>query len=509
MVPMTLIDHIHRVKESDGSRVAMIAGDRRWTYEEFHWTVQHLAVALSSLGIQYGDRVALQLGNRPELVFAYYACFQLGAISVPVNNRFASPEIEYTINHSGCRVCICQSDLYANVVPIRSALTTLEQVFLVDGDASMFPNVRSFNQLLDMPAHESSFPKVPDAAVAAILYTSGTTSRPKGVTHTHRSLDATARLHGKHIGLGADDVVCVVPPMCHILGFATQMITSLWAGATIVIIPRSDPETVLRAIESCKATRIAALPTLYQALINHPGAEQFCLKSLRTGIGGGDAVPLALQEKFLATFRVQILEGCGMTEIVPFTLNLPNEFRKGSIGRKCPGATIRLTDENGIDVPTGFPGEILVRSDAQFVGYWKEPEITAYALAGGFVHTGDLGRIDEDGFYWFAGRKKEIIIRGGSNISPLEVEEVLYQHPAIRECGVVGVPDDDLGEVVWAYVAARTPVTPEELQQFVRQKIAPYRVPEVISFLEELPKGATGKVHRRSLRERAKMERWA
>jgi long-chain acyl-CoA synthetase len=457
--------------------------------------------------VRSGDRVALQLSNSPELVIAYYACFQLGAISVPINIRFASPEIEYSINHSGCRVCISQSDLCSHLAPIQSALTTLEHVILIDGPVSPFPNSPSFADLLKTPVCEAAFPDVAEDAVAAVLYTSGTTSRPKGVTHTHGSLNATARFHGTQIGLDTDDIVCMVPPMCHILGFATQMMASLWAGATIVIIPRSDPATVLETIQTQGVTRIAGLPTFYQSLINYPGAEKYSLKSLRTCIGGGDAVPVTLQDKFLATFGVQIFEGCGMTEIIPFTLNLAGDFRKGSIGRACPGATIRLVDDEGNNVPIGSPGEILVRSEAQMRGYWNEPEISAKTLEGGFVHTGDIARRDEDGFYWFAGRKKEIIIRGGSNISPLEVEEVLFQHPAISQCGVVGVPDEDFGEAVWAYVTLRNPITDTEIRQFAQQRIAAYKVPETIRFLDELPFGVTGKVNRRALREKAIRER--
>lgn len=297
--------------------------------------------------------------------------------------------------------------------------------------------------------------------------------------------------------------------MCHILGFATQLIAGIWAGATLVLLPSSNPDVMLSTIQEQRATRVAALPTTYQSLVNHPGAASYSLQSLRTCIGGGDAVPVALQERFLATFGVPILEGCGMTEVIPFTLNLRGEHRPGSIGRVCPGTTIRLVDDQGREVPAGAVGEILVRSDSQMVGYWNEPEISAATMAGGFIHTGDLARVDADGFYWFSGRKKEIIIRAGSNISPLEVEDALYQHPAVRECGVIGVPDESLGEVVWAYVATRSAVMADELRQFMNQKIASYKVPEEIRFLAELPKGPTGKVHRRTLRDQARTERAA
>jgi long-chain acyl-CoA synthetase len=502
---MPLADHLRRAVEIDAQHVALVAGGRRWTYGEFDELSDRLAAGLARLGVGCGDRVALQLANRPELVFAYYACFKLGAIGVPINNRFAAPEIEYALNHSACRVCVSQPDLYAGIASVREALTTVEQFFLVDagGQSTLPPGTGAFAELVETPANDVTFPKLADDAVAAILYTSGTTSRPKGVTHTHGSLAATVDYHGKHIDLRSDDLICVVPPLCHIFGFATQMIGAVWARARMILIPRFDPEVVLHTIQEHQATRIVGLPTMLQALVNHPRAAEFSLRSLRTCIGGGDAVPLALQDKFLEKFGVTILEGCGMTEVIPFTLNMPGAHRRGSIGRACPGMEIRLVDDAGGNVPPGTAGEILVRSDAAMIGYWLEPEITAATLAGGYVHTGDLARLDEDGYYWFMGRKKEIIIRAGSNISPLEVEEALYQHPAVRECGVVGVPDAAMGEVVWAYVAPRDhePLSAADLQAFLAERIAPYKVPEAIRFQDVLPKGPTGKIHRRTLRD--------
>ncbi len=503
---MSLADHLRRARLRSPHQVALIAGEQKWTYAELDHATDCVAAGLSRLGVQSGDRVALQLSNSPQLVIAYYACFKLGAIAVPINIRFACPEIEYSLNHSECRVCITQADLYGKVEAIRPALQTISQIVLIDPTAE-HRDVVPFDDLIDTPIDGAAFPSVDDSAVAAILYTSGTTSRPKGVTHTHRSLGRTVEYHAEHIGLGPDDTLCVIPPMCHILGFSSQLLAGVWAGATLIVIPSTEPERVLRTIHHYGVTRIAGLPVMYQSLVNYPEAGRYSLRSLRTCIGGGDAVPVALQQKFEALFGVKLLEGCGMTEIIPFTLNLPDEHRPGSIGRACPGMSIRLVNDAGEEIPVGGIGEIQVRSDAAMIGYWREPEITAATLADGYVHTGDLGRVDEDGYYWFMGRKKEIIIRAGSNISPLEVEEVLYQHPAVRECGVVGVPDTEWGEVIWAYAATRQPVTVKELQDFLGTRLAGYKVPEVVQFLPELPKGPTGKIHRRTLRERAIRER--
>lgn len=502
---MALADRLRSIRQQFPTHVAMVAGSDQWTYADLDADSDRVAAGLSRLGVAKGDRVALMLSNRPELVIAYWACFKLGAIAVPINNRFAAPELAYTLNHSESRVCITQSDLYPKLQEIRTAPTSTDQIILVDSVPETLGILR-FADLLKFSLDGIVFPTVEETAVAAILYTSGTTSRPKGVTHTHRSLELTALNHGAHIALDSDDIVCVIPPMCHILGFATQMIAPLLAGARLILLPSTNPEFVLQTLQEQQVTRIAGLPVFYQSLVNHPRAAEFSLKTLRTCIGGGDAVPVALQERFQSWFGVSLLEGCGMTEVIPFTLNLPGEHRPGSIGRACPGMSIRLVDDAGQDVPPGGTGEILVRSDAAMIGYWKEPEISAVTLADGYIHTGDLGRVDDDGYYWFMGRKKEIIIRGGSNISPLEVEEVLYQHPAVRECGVVGVPNAEWGEVIWAYVATRQSAMPTELQQFLQQHLATYKVPETIQFLPELPKGPTGKIHRRTLRERAMRE---
>lgn len=502
---MTLAEHLSRAARQAPTRTGLVAGDQQWTYAQFHAVSDNIARSLLQLGIGHGDRVALQLANTPELVLSYQACFKIGAIAVPINNRFAPSELEYTLNHCASRLCISQPDLYAGLAPIRHKLPHVEHYFLIGPSSSLPSLTRPFDELLQPSANSAPLPAVVPEDVAAILYTSGTTSRPKGVTHTHGSLCATVRLHGTQIGLQADDVICVIPPMCHILGFATQMLGAVWAAAKLVIVPRNDAGTILKTIHEQQATRIAVLPVLLQAMNTYPDRHLYPMPQMRTICAGGDAVPVAVQRQFEQTFGTLVQEGCGMTEVIPFTLNLPNQRKLGSIGRACPGMHIRLVDDLDQDVPQGEVGEILVKSEAAMIGYWCEPEITAATFAAGYVRTGDLGRLDEDGYYWFMGRKKEIIIRAGSNISPLEVEEVLYQHPAVRECGAIGVPDAELGEVVWAYVATRggMSVTAGELCEFMAPRIAAYKIPARIEFLDELPKGSTGKVHRRTLKQLA------
>jgi long-chain acyl-CoA synthetase len=270
------------------------------------------------------------------------------------------------------------------------------------------------------------------------------------------------------------------------------------------MIPRSDPATILRAIAEHRVTYFFGLPVTFQSLLDSPRDGVGDLSSLRMCLAGGDSVPIELQRRFQERLGVAIIEACGMTELIPYSANPIHGLNKaGSIGLPAPGVSVRLVDERGCDVPPGEVGEIVLQSEAMMLGYWQDPEATAAVVRDGWLSTGDMARCDEDGYYWFVGRKKEIIIRGGSNVSPPEVENALYQHPAVREAGVVGAPDAVWGEVVHAFVALHegTALAEAELKQCVAQQLAAYKVPETIHFLPELPKGPTGKVHRKTLRE--------
>jgi long-chain acyl-CoA synthetase len=349
-----------------------------------------------------------------------------------------------------------------------------------------------------------AFPAVADAAPAAIMYTAGTTARPRGVTHTHCTLERTLSFHIEIAGLTHQDIVAAAASMSHVAAFGIQMLPTLAIGATLLLISRFEPEPVLHALERHRVTQFFGLPVMYNALLNSPGAGSSDLSSLPWCLAGGDAVPTELQRRFKEVFGADVSEGCGMTELVPYCINRQGGDRKqGSIGRPSAGVTLRIVDERGRDVPPGEVGEIVAKSEAARVGYWNDPESTAATLRDGWLYTGDLGRVDADGWYWFIGRKKEIIIPGGSNVSPLEVEEALFQHPAVREADVAGVPDEHLGERVVAFVALKADASPsaEELQAFLREHLAAYKVPETITFLTELPKGLTGKIHRKTLRE--------
>jgi long-chain acyl-CoA synthetase len=503
---MALGEAVRQGRERHPEKRALIFEQQSWTYAQLDEVTDRIGASLLRLGIQPGDRVAMHFTNCPELIFGYYACFKIGAVAVPLNTRLKGTEIEYVLRHSGARLFFGQPGLFPEVQSVRSSLPDVERYF-VTGDGSAFPGVHPFDELLASVDEAVTFPAVPpDDALAVILYTSGTTAHPKGVMHSHHSLERTVASAVAAGLAGANETVGIAVPLCHVFGLGIQLLPALTLGATVILIPRSDPGTVLRSIAEHEVTFFSGLPLTYQSLIDCPDARTGEFRSLKACLAGGDAAPLELQRRFHETFGITITEGCGMTEVVPYSINPVFGAKKiGSIGPPAPGMSLRLVDDLGSDVPEGEVGEVLVKSEATMIGYWQDPEATAATLQEGWLRTGDLARRDEDGYYWFVGRKKEIIIRGGSNISPVEVEGALYEHPAVREAAVVGVPSPTWGEVVHAYVALQdgTATSEAELQQFLQERLAAYKVPEAIHFLPELPKGTTGKIHRKTLRDRA------
>lgn len=507
---MPLADFLRQSCHQLPNKAALIYDDRQWTYSDLEQITDQLATSLFHLGVRAGDRVVLHLPNCPELVFGYFACFKLGAIAVPLVPLFKGPELEYILNHCEAQVCISHANNFAELQSVRAALPHLQHCFLV-GENAAFPQTQSFAALLSTEYSEPiAFASVAAQSVAAILYTSGTTARPKGVTHTHHTLQKTVAYDVAWINLSQQDVLVGMLGLTHIFGFSLQLLTAISVGATLVILPQRDPERLLTALQRYQATKLYGLPVMYAELVDHPTIARYDLSSLNACFVGGDGVATALHDRCKQQLGLELTEGCGMTEVIPYTMNPPfGEKRLGSIGKAIPGMTLRLVDELGRDVPQGEVGEIWVQSEAAMVGYWQNPQATAAVFQAGWLRTGDLAYRDGDGYYWFVSRQKEIIVRGGSNISPLEVEAALYQHPSVREAAVVGVPDAYWGEVVWAYIATYpgSSVAEADLQAFVAKRLATHKVPTAIEVLPSLPKGLTGKVHRKTLKEMATRNR--
>jgi long-chain acyl-CoA synthetase len=484
-----LVSSLRRAAASFPDKSVIILGSREVTYSELDHEARHLALKLVACGVGPGDRVALHLYNGPGLAISYFACFYAGAIAVPINTRMKAPEIEYVLEHSGSSMYLGQPELFQEIENIRSR----------------FPRIRQFavgTSELDAASQRLAAARLPEVEPdppAVILYTSGSTARPKGVLHTQRSLWNAAQ----GFCIEETDVVLLITPMVHVAAFL-GLIAITEAAATAIIVPQFEPDAVLGAIAHHRTTYLVGMPAMYRALIAAQKAQPRDVSSGKRYLAGGDAVAPALQTEFARCFGRPLHEAFGTTETGVTATNWSRaESRIGSFGRAVPGVEIGVVDDDGNPVPTGVPGEMIVRSQGNLVGYWDDQTATEKAIRGGWFHTGDIVREDCDGYFWFLGRKKEIIIRGGSNVSPQEVEAVLYQHPAVRDAGVVGAPDAFWGERVVAFVSRRPghAVTRDELVGFVAQRLAAYKTPEQVVFLHELPKNAVGKVSRRTLRE--------
>lgn len=470
-----------------------------WTYADGDVVTDKIASGLIRQGIKPGDRVALLFANCPELVFCYFACFKIGAVAVPLNTRFQVAELVYAINHSGANTLIGEAGLISPLLATQTELSGLERIFVANGT---LPGTQGYCALMqDSPV---ALPRVAEDQLAVLLYTSGTTARPKGVMHSHSTLGRQSQNYLATLGAAVYARCLVFLPLCHIAGFSLLMLTATAAAGTVILQPRFDPGAALAAISENKITYTGGLPVMVNAMVNYPDAGKFDLSSLLVFSAGGDCVPMELQNRFETMFGIYVDELCGMTEVM--YANQPyhrNERRPGSVGKPFGDVRVRLEDAQGNEVPPGEVGEIVAFSGAVTLGYWNDPQNTAAALKNGGMHTGDLARRDEDGYLWFMGRAKDIIIRGGSNIAPGEVEDVLYTHPAVYEAGVVGVPCKEFGQRVRAYVALKpgASVTDKELIDWAAKTIAAYKVPESIEFMAALPKGLTGKVLRKALRD--------
>jgi len=485
-------------------KIALWFGTRSWTYSELDDASDRIAAGLASAGVHSGDRVALFMPNCPELVLSYFACFKMGAISVPLNYRYRQAEARYALEHSGSTTLLVHQALVEEVDPLPLAALGVLRCYLAGAEACRTPFV-PFEDLLTSPSASVLEPAFDEGQPAAILYTSGTTAKPKGVVYAHATLWHQCLMHTASFAMTPADVHLISTAACHAAAFTGQLLPNVYAGGTSVLRHLPTPEQVVHAIQTHRITRVQMLPASLEELVEyleqHPGTD---LGSLRCCTAGGDKVPLDVHHRFRQAVEFDITEVYGMTEALTCVTNPPfGPKRLGSIGQPVTQTHLRLVDLQGRDVADGQTGELLVQSPGLMVGYWNDPEATTATLRDGWLSTGDLAHRDEDGYYWFVGRKKEIIIRGGSNISPQEIEEVLDDHPAVSLSCVVGVPEKHFGEIVAAYVALRDDVSPrptvEELRQFVADRIAAYKVPERITILEHLPLNASGKVDRKKL----------
>src|SRR3954469_6981809 len=480
-------------------------GDQSLTYAEVDETSGRVASPLLARGLEPGRTVALHLPNLPQFVLAYFGILKAGLVTLPLNPLLKAPEIAYHLRDSDAAM-IVTVDLFAEEVLKGVADVGNVEVFVVRTTAGELPpGTRAFEELYQAPDTGDIAPtNAEDTAV--LLYTSGTTGKPKGAQLTHFQLFMACTVGGDTFGYQADDVSLVVLPLFHVFGLSSIFNVAVRFGGSAVLVPRFEPGAVLDALDRHRCTVIGGVPTMYVALAQAgPGDRD--LGALRVGVSGGASIPGDVIRKFEQAFPgVVILEGYGLSETSALaTFNVSADERKVlSIGKPMWGVDLRILDDDGNELPRGAEhvGEICLRGHNVMKGYYKNPDATADAMRGGWFHTGDLAYTDEDGFVFIVDRKKDLVIRGGFNVYPREIEEVLYGHEAIVEAAVVGRADPRLGEEVVAYVslAPGTAATPDEIIAYAKERLAAYKYPREVYILAELPKGSTGKILKSELR---------
>jgi long-chain acyl-CoA synthetase len=489
---------------ADPEHAAIIHDGGVVDYRELDTRSDRVASGLVRLGIRPGDSVAVQLPNVSEFVEILYGVLKAGAVLVPFNVLNKGPEIAYILDHASVKAMITGAGT-ATEAARGAAEAGLEHLFVVGGGEHLPAGTRPFTALSEGELRTPApYVQRDPGDTAVLLYTSGTTGKPKGVKLTHFQLFMNARAHTEAFEMDNSSVTIAVMPLFHALGLSGLLNATVLAGGTVVLLPKFDPLKVLEAIQAHRATILHGVPTMYHALLHHPQREEFDTSSLKHCGSAGAAIAAELLDTFEATFGVAILEMYGLTESGPLaSYNRPDHRKPYSIGTPIWGTEIQIWDDKNTQLPPGKGnvGELVIRGHNTMAGYLNNDEATAEAFAGGWLHSGDLGYIDHDGFLFIVDRKKELIIRGGYNVYPREVEEVLYTHPAVFECAVVGVPDERLGEEVRAYVSLKvgTSLDPNELVEYVKDRVAAYKYPRSVVIISDLPKTATGKIVKREL----------
>jgi long-chain acyl-CoA synthetase len=485
-------------------KAALILGETRISYAELDGLSDRVAANLAASGLAVGDRVGLQLPNIPQFVIAYFGILKAGGVVVPMNVLLKAPEIEFQLRDSGAAALITFGEVLDEAA--KAAEAAAVRTLYVAGPAALEAPARPFDELVAGDPPGPQLAPVSPADPAVIIYTSGTTGTPKGAVLSHFTLYMNADISGRLFEFDDNDVVLVALPLFHIFGLSSIMNICVRLGGTMSLVPRFEAATALEQMQRDRVTIFEGVPTMYVALLQAPGLDGYDLSSLRVAISGGAPIPAEVIDAFERRFGVVILEGYGLSETSSTTtFNISAEERKVySVGKPIWGVSVQIWDDRGQPLPAGADnvGEVVVRGPNVMTEYHGNPEATARAFAGGWFHTGDLGYFDADGFLFIVDRIKDMIIRGGYNVYPREVEEVLYAHPAVAEAAVIGVPDARLGEEVHAVVVAKPgqQVTEAELIEFAKQKVAAYKYPRTVEFRDTLPKGGSGKILKKELR---------
>ncbi|MBD1380679.1 fatty acid--CoA ligase family protein [Metabacillus arenae] len=485
------------------------------SYIQLEDAVTRFASGLQESGIKKGDHVALLLGNSPSFVISLYGALKAGATTVPINPNYTANEISYMLNKGDIKAVITLDLLVPMLERMHGDLPKLETVIVCEtppsdkkqqldvSQYSIYSLMKPFSKMLSSDYQSFLAPEMSEEDTAIILYTSGTTGKPKGAMLSHKNLFSNASDVASYLKMNESDKIITTLPMFHVFCLTVSLNAPLMSGAVLLILPKFSPAGVFKIAKEYEATIFAGVPTMYNFLLQYESGNPADLNSLRLCISGGASMPVALLKGFEQKFKVVVSEGYGLSEASPVTCFNPlDRSRKpGSIGTNILNVENKIVNELGEELPSGHVGELIVKGPNVMKGYYKMPEETAHTIRNGWLYTGDLARKDEEGYFYIVDPKKDMILVGGYNVYPREVEEVLYDHEDVVEAVVIGIPDPNNGESVKCFVVVKNPdLTEETLLAYCKEHLAKYKLPSSIEFLEELPKNATGKILRRALR---------
>jgi long-chain acyl-CoA synthetase len=491
---MNLAENLSRTAKEHPDKVAMRLDDAELTYAQLDGASAHVAGMLKAKGVEPGDRVGVMLPNVPYFPVVYYGILRYGAVVVPMNVLLKKREVGFYLSDPEAKALFAWHD-FAEAAEAGAEEAGAELILVKPGE---FENQVGEAEPITEIAERA------DDDTAVILYTSGTTGKPKGAELTHSNLAKNVEVAYSLFDMSPDAVLLGALPLFHSFGQTCAMNCAVARGATLTLIPRFDPGKALEIIQRDGVTVFQGVPTMYAAMLNHPDREDYDTSSLEVCASGGSAMPVEVMKAFEEAFDAKVLEGYGLSETSPVaSFNHPDRERKpGSIGTPIEGVEMKVVDDDGNEVPQGEPGEIVIRGHNVMKGYWNRPEENEKSIdSDGWFRTGDMATVDEDGYFFIVDRKKDLIIRGGYNVYPREIEEVVYEHPAVREAAVIGVPHDDLGEEVGCAVALKEgeDCSEDELRDYVKENVAAYKYPRKVWFVDELPKGPTGKILKREI----------
>ena len=491
---MNLASSLISSAEATPDHIAVRLDDVALSYAALTGATTHLAGLLAVHDVTPGDRVGIMLPNIPHFPICYYGALRAGAVVVPMNVLLKRREVAFYLSDSGAKLLFAWEG-FAEEAQAGADEAGVECIIVeMAGFAEL---VGAATPIAEVVADTA------DDDTAVILYTSGTTGQPKGAELTHSNLTRNAEGSRALFGKSDDAITLGALPLFHSFGQTCGMNATLGGGGTLTLIPRFDPEKALEIIQRDHVNIFQGVPTMYGAMLHLPDRDRFDVSSLEICASGGSAMPVELMRGFEEAFGCIILEGYGLSESSPVaSFNHANRERKaGSIGTPIAGVEMKVVDDAGAEVARGEVGEIVIQGHNVMKGYWERPDDTAETVIDGWLHTGDLAREDDDGYFFIVDRKKELIIRGGYNVYPREVEEVLYEHPSVREAAVIGIPHDEYGEEVAAAVSLTdgAETTPDELRAYVRERVAAYKYPREVWIIDDLPKGPTGKILKREI----------